>query len=422
MVDDDDMFPPSTAADFGSLGGKKRAQNLSSEERREIAQRAAQARWKLPRTTHEGDLNIPGIVPLRVANLEDGRRVMISKAFLYALGRPWKGTYQRTERPNFIEAKNLDRFVSSELQSVLTPIEFLNKRGQIVGGYLADLLPLVCEVYLRAREAGELTKGQEPVADHAEIIVRGLAKAGIRHLVDDATGFARTAARDELQAILGAYISAELLPWTPRFPDVFYEQLHRVRGWPYRPGNHARNGYIGKLTTALIYDPLPKGVREELEKKNPYIPKIKGRKHRHHQLLTENIGHPHLEKQITAVTTILRISDNWDEFLKHFSKAFSQLKDYLASLRHQQMRETKRRRLRHNKHLSPLVGAVRRCQGTICSVSPWGSTPPASTPFIAESRSPLQAHAPASRALKVTAHVPLSSRSTKPIPRASRAA
>jgi hypothetical protein len=26
-----------------------------------------------------------------------------------------------------------------------------------------------------------------------------------------------------------------------------------------------------------------------------------------------------------------------------------------------------------------IVGAVGRCQGTICSVSPWGSTPPAST-------------------------------------------
>lgn len=305
-----------------SKGGKQRAISLSPEQRKEIAQKAATARWNLPRTTHEGDLNIPGIVPLRVANLEDGRRVMISRAFLEALGRPWKGTYQRTERPNFIDASNLDSFVSKELHNVLTPVEFMNSRGQTVSGYLADLLPLVCDVYLQARAAGQLVKSQEPIADQSEIIVRGLAKAGIYYLIDDATGFARTRARDELQAILSAYISPELLPWTPRFPDVFYEQLHRVRGWPYRPGNHARNGYIGKLTRALIYDPLPRGVREELERKNPYVPEMKGRKHRHHQMLTENVGHPHLDKQINSITTILRISDNWDEFLRFFGKAF----------------------------------------------------------------------------------------------------
>lgn len=305
-----------------SKGGKERAARLSPQRRKEIAKKAAAARWALPRSTHEGDLSIHGIVPLRVANLEDGRRVMISRAFLEALGRPWKGTYQRTERPNFLDAKNLDPFVSRELINVLTPIKFLNQQGQTVSGYLADLLPLVCDVYLRAREAGALTKSQLSIVDQAELIVRGLAKVGIYSLIDDATGFTSVRARDELQAILSAYISPELLPWTPRFPDVFYEQLHRVRGWPYRPGNPARNGYIGKLTRSLIYDPLPRGVREELERKNPYLPERKGRKHRHHQLLTEDVGHPHLVKQITSVTTLLRISDNWDEFLKHFGKAF----------------------------------------------------------------------------------------------------
>jgi hypothetical protein len=305
-----------------SKGGKERAAKLSPEKRAEIAKKAADARWALPRAEHEGDLLIPGIVPLRVANLEDGRRVMNSRAFLEALGRPWKGTYQRTERPNFIDANNLNTFISSELEAVLSPVEFMNGRGQSVTGYLAELLPLVCDVYLKARVEGALTAGQKSVAEHAEIIMRGLAKVGIYSLVDDATGYTKIRARGELQAILAAYISPELLPWTPRFPDVFYEQLHRVRGWPYRPGNTARNGYVGKLTRALIYDPLPPGVREELERKNPYVPSIKGRKHRHHQLLTEHIGHPHLEKQITSVTTLLRISESWDEFLRYFAKAF----------------------------------------------------------------------------------------------------
>jgi hypothetical protein len=38
--------------------------------------------------------------------------------------------------------------------------------------------------------------------------------------------------------------------------------------------------------------------------------------------LTENVGHPHLDKQINAVITLLRISDDWDDFLRFFARAF----------------------------------------------------------------------------------------------------
>ncbi len=319
----DGKHPPvPTAADFGSRGGKKRAQNLSSEERKEIAKRGAAARWSLPRATHEGELIIPGVVPLKVANLQDGRRVLLSRAFLEALGRPWKGTYKHTARPNFLEAKNLDRFVVGEILSFLEPVEYLSLSGQKRTGYQAELLPLVCKVYTNARDAGALNPGQRTAAEFADVLLKGFEKIGIISLVDDATGYTKVRARDELQTILAAYISAELLPWAKRFPDSFYEELHRVRGWKYTPGSNARNAYIGKLTKAIIYDPLPPGVIDELESKNPYDPTKKRRKHLHHQLLTTDIGHPHLEKQIVSVTTLLSVSDNWEEFATLFCKKF----------------------------------------------------------------------------------------------------
>jgi P63C domain len=305
-----------------SAGGRKRAELLSPEKKKEIAQKAAAARWALPRAIYEGDLTIPNIVPLRVANLNDGRRVMISRAFLTALGRPWKGTYKRTERPNFIDAKNLDPFVSNELLDVLDPIEYLNSSGQTVSGYRAELLPLVCDAYLKARSAGVLTKGQEPIAAFAEILIRGLATLGIFYLIDDATGYTKVRAREELQTVLAAYIAPELLPWSKQFPDTFYENLHRIKGWKYAPGSNARNAFIGKLTNKLIYEQLPNGVLEELRAKNPRDPSTKRRKRMHHQHLTPEIGNKHLEKQILVVTTLLSISDTWAEFAKHFSRKF----------------------------------------------------------------------------------------------------
>lgn len=304
-------------------GGKARAESLSKQELSEQGRKAASARWNLPRTEFEGDLTIPGIVPLSVANLDDGRRVITAKAVLESLGRPWKGSYQRTGLPSFFDAKNLEPFITDEVRGYLEPIDYISQRGQKITGYDADLLPQVCRVYLDANEAGVIkNKRQAEIVELVRRIYHGLATHGIRRLIDDVTGYTQFKARSELQKILAAYVSPALLPWNPKFPDAFYEQLHRVRGWPYRPGNSHRNSYIGKLTKALIYEPLPNGVIQKLEEKNPYISEKKGRKYRHFQYLTEEIGNPHLEKQISIVTTLLTISDSWDEFLKHFSRAF----------------------------------------------------------------------------------------------------
>jgi len=61
---------------------------------------------KILNATHEGDLLI-GEISVPTAVLEDGTRVIISKGFLTALGRPWKGSYKNLALPNFI-AKNLE--------------------------------------------------------------------------------------------------------------------------------------------------------------------------------------------------------------------------------------------------------------------------------------------------------------------------
>jgi hypothetical protein len=308
MASSDDHDP---SQEYGSRGGKRRAEILPPQRRSEIAQQAATARWanRMRRADYEGDLKIGDLI-LPSAVLDDGTRVLISKAFLMALGRPWKGTYRRTDRPNFIDAKNLTPFVSEELEKVLEPIEYFNVRGQRVLGYRAELLPLVCEVYRTAKEAGALNPRQEPIAKHAEILARSLSKVGIIGLVDEATGYQKVRARYELQKILSAYIAEELLPWAKRFPDSYYEQVHRVWGWEYKPGNNKRNSYIGKLTNWLVYEQLPPGVLEDLRRKNPVDPATRRRKRTHHQHLTEDVGHPHLQNQLNAVTTLLRATPN----------------------------------------------------------------------------------------------------------------
>ena len=327
-----------------SLGGIARSNKLTPEERALIASQAATARWteldRLPKVEFSGSLHL-GNATIPCAVLSDGTRVLSESGISEALLGGRSGASKRkkkaaeeagTHLPIFVAPRQLEPFITEELRN--GPLQQITYRDgkSVVTGYDAKILRAVCEVWLSARAAGALQDQQKDKAQRAEILMRALADIGIISLVDEATGFQRYRARDELQRVLAAYIAPELLPWSKRFPDSFYEHLHRLRGWKYEPGHHSRNAYIGKLTNSLIYQQLPNGVLEELRSKNPRSPETNRRKHAHHQLLTAEVGHPHLDKQILVVTTLLSISDTWAEFCRLFAKKFPPGPDDLFSL------------------------------------------------------------------------------------------
>jgi hypothetical protein len=282
---------------------------------------------KLPKATHDGELKIGDLV-IPCAVLEDDRRVLTQQGFLQAIGRARKakgGTgasiVSVDKLPAFLVAANLKPFISQDLVESTTAIPFRTPKGIKAFGYAAELLPKVCQVYLDARDAGALVKSQGPIAIKCDILIRGLAIVGIIALVDEATGYQYDRDRQALHKILEAYIAKELLPWAKRFPDEFYRQLFRLRGWQYSPPSPKGPKYVGKLTNKLVYEKLPPGVLDELRQKNPKDDKGR-RKHRHHQFLTEDIGNPHLERHIASVTTLMRVSPNWRKFESLFARAF----------------------------------------------------------------------------------------------------
>lgn len=315
----------------GKKGGPARAKKMTSAERSASAKKAAKARWSIPKAEYNGTLKI-GELELPCSVLDEGTRVLSQRGFYRSIaeGQPGRATAVRdsdSKLPAFLTAKSLQPFISEELATTLkSPIRYRyiggHGGGNVAHGIDARLIPKICRVWLDARRAGKLHYRQLPIAAKAELLLQGLAEVGIIALVDEATGYQYGRDRNALHKILEAYISEELLPWTKRFPDEFYAHLFRLRGWNYDPSSMKRPQYVGKLTNHLVYDQLPEGVLEELKKKNP---RTKGGRPRHalHQYLTENVGHPHLEKQITSVVTLMRVSDDWDlEFAKLFQKAF----------------------------------------------------------------------------------------------------
>ena len=281
---------------------------------------------KYLKATHEGPLKIND-VEIQAYNLENGERVMSRATFIRALGRTGKAKGGRKydqdlQVPVFLTASNLKPYISQELLESSTPIPFLDLNGKKSIGYKASLLAEVCYVFIDALEGEALKTNQLHIAQRAKILVRGFATVGLIALVDEATGYQYDRNRQELQKILKAYVSEHLLKWEKRFPDEFYVQMFRLRGWKYTTESIKRRpGVIGTWTNKLIYEQLPEGVLQKLKSETPKTKKG-NRKHKFHQLLTTEIGNPHLEKQINSVVTLMKVSSTWKGFERLFKRAF----------------------------------------------------------------------------------------------------
>lgn len=186
-----------------------------------------------------------------------------------------------------------------------------------------ELFVDLCKIYVQAKNDGVFDgtqwEGQSETADRMLKIMSVFAKVGIVALIDEITGYQEEREKDELQKLLSKYISEEFLPWAKRFPDEFYMEICRLKGWEYK--GRPKPPIIGKITNYLVYEQLPEGILEELQAKNPKD--VSGnRKKRHHQLLTLDTGVPHLDKHLAQVIALMRASDSWNEFDRLFRKSY----------------------------------------------------------------------------------------------------
>lgn len=283
---------------------------------------------KLLKATHEGKIQI-GENELNVAVLEDGTRVITQSAVFKAFGRTKRGRMKDDVRvpnmPAFIDANNVQPYINQDLKDVLNVIVYSTINGNESSGYDANILPLMCKMYLDARQDKVLKTAQLPLARASEILLVGLSKIGITALVDEATGYQYDRERFELQKILTTYISEEILKWQLTFTDDFYKQVFRLWGLPFIP-KYVKNkpSFIGNLTIKYIYDQLPVGVLDKIREKTGKT-KAGNWKYQWHRNLTEEVGREHLKKQIIEVTLLMEISKDKKAFEKLFKDKY--LKD-----------------------------------------------------------------------------------------------
>lgn len=255
--------------------------------------------------------------------LEDGRRVLSGRGMQSAL----KMVDEDKETPG----QRLMRYLT---QKSLTPFIFKDKEpdhfeplvcfsgGQKINGYEASVLIDLCDGFLEARKHIKLSPRQFIIAEQCEILVRSFAKVGLIALIDEATGYAQAKerAKDELQKFLRAFINEEASKWVKTFPDRFFEDLYRMRGWNWTTSSK-RPGVVGKIINDLTYERLGPALKEELERVNPKN-ENGNRTKRHHQFLTE-VGKPRLMERFESLHSLAVIADfRWDRFMLFVDKAY----------------------------------------------------------------------------------------------------
>jgi len=239
-------------------GGKKRAEILSPEERKEIALKGATARWgeKLIQALRKGSFKKEFGVDVECYVLDDATKTaVISKT---GMGRALGLSNRGNAFPRFLASKAMTETIGAQLSEKLNqPLKFqwssIGAQGGVeVHGFDATLLVDVCNAVIEAESKGLLDRQQAGVARQAHVIVGASAKAGIKGLVYALAGYNPTA--QEVIEAFKLYVLEEAKKYEPEFPNELYAEWHRLynlavpdRGKPWQ---------FKYLTVNHIYYPL----------------------------------------------------------------------------------------------------------------------------------------------------------------------
>lgn len=303
--------------DYHSKGGNQRARTLTKSERVIIAKKAAESRWdpsiadaKYTGVLHVGEFEIPCAV------LDNGKRVVVQREVVNLLTGTRKGDLGR-----YFSAQNLQPFVPEKFKGKkLSEAAVMFKvEGRRSHGYEGEDLVDICRMYLDARKEGKLLEGQRHLADQAELVISAFAKVGITALIDEATGYQEVRAKDALQKYLEQVIRKELAVWVKTFPDEYYDQIFRLKGWNW--SSRKRPQLVAKYTKDIVYERIGPGIVSELEVKNPILPSGQ-RKTKHFQWLSDDIGSPMLKQHLISVIALMKGSTTWNGFKTILDRAY----------------------------------------------------------------------------------------------------
>ena len=223
------------------------------------------------KVTHQGKWKISDDIEIDCYVTSDKRRFLSLRGTARAMGIVSNNsrTLLRSLQSRWIEP-----YLSHQLQSwKYRALEDKLERLEVISGpaiipFETTLFVDVCKAYMLASRDGVLTEAGTRVAHNVLSIMTAFAKVGIDALVDEITGYQQERQDNELQRLLSKYISAEFLEWSKMFPDEFYKELFRLRGWVgFGESGRKMPGVVGYLLMILSMRDFQKVYLKHLRKK-----------------------------------------------------------------------------------------------------------------------------------------------------------
>lgn len=250
----DDKDPVKAAA------ARARADSLTPEKRREIAEKAAATRWgKVYTATHKGNFSEHFGIDVECYVLNDPTKtaVISQRGMGEAIGFSRRGSRLKV----FVNSKTMDGYLGRELrEKIENPVVFqlpgAAAASPVAGranGYDAAILIDVCNAILAAKADGKLGGGRyDKMIEQAQIIISASAKSGIKGVVYALSGYNPTA--DEVIAAFKLYVQDEAKKYEQEFPNELYQQWHRLYQIPVP--ERGKPWHFKQLTIKHIYMPL----------------------------------------------------------------------------------------------------------------------------------------------------------------------
>jgi hypothetical protein len=237
---------------------KARAKSLDPERRKEIAGRAAAARWGFT-ATHKGNFKEDFGIDVECYVLNDPAKtaVISQRGMGEAIGFSRRGSRFGV----FVNSQTMADYIGRDLrEKIENPFIFQRSDAAAGGpvnerthGYDATVLIDICRSILAAQAAGKL-KGARyaKMVQQANIVLGASAKNGIRHLVYALAGY--NPSTEEVISAFKTYVQEEARKYEPEFPNELYVEWHRLYKIPVP--ERGKPWHFKHLTVRHIYHPL----------------------------------------------------------------------------------------------------------------------------------------------------------------------
>ncbi len=313
-------------------GGKKRAEVLSPEKRKQIAAKAAAARWgeKTPEALHTGNFKDEFGIDVDCYVLNDAAKtaVISQRGMAQAIGFSKRGDRLTV----FAGSKTMSDYLGRDLQQKLaTPIIFQRKPAaaeKLVGGkahgYDATILIDLCKAIVAARQGGKLSgKRYDRMVTQAQIVLSASAKAGIKGLVYALAGYNPT--EQEVIEAFKVYVREEAKKYEREFPNELYLAWHKLYDIPIL--KRGKPWQFKELTVNHVYYPLAKSSGKVLDLLRALRDKDgSGRKRKLFQFLSE-VGARALRIQLGRILEMCESSKDRSAYEAKIAERFPREKD-----------------------------------------------------------------------------------------------